>query len=110
MCFLLPSLTSSALSLNTTEYSSKITVTYKSTERKKLEEKGYRIIGNIGDLWNDILETNTSNRTFKFPDPMYHLIDEKTSCKGVLNMEIRGCFVCHGFVQKRSQVTLSKSL
>nr|AFK41939.1 unknown [Lotus japonicus] len=54
-------------------YSGKTAVTYKSAERKKLEEEGYRIIGNIGDQWSDILGTTTGNRTFKLPDPMYYI-------------------------------------
>ncbi|XP_062086803.1 acid phosphatase 1-like [Humulus lupulus] len=48
-------------------------VVYKSTERKKLEEEGYRIIGNMGDQWSDLLGTNTGIRTFKLPDPMYYI-------------------------------------
>ncbi|KAK7294272.1 hypothetical protein RJT34_17159 [Clitoria ternatea] len=54
-------------------YVGKTAVTYESAERKKLEEKGYRIIGNIGDQWSDILGTNTGNRTFKLPDPVYYI-------------------------------------
>eukprot|EP00262_Sarcandra_glabra_P021156 TRINITY_DN8767_c0_g1_i2.p1 TRINITY_DN8767_c0_g1~~TRINITY_DN8767_c0_g1_i2.p1 ORF type:complete len:184 (-),score=30.64 TRINITY_DN8767_c0_g1_i2:216-767(-) len=49
-------------------------VVYKSGQRKKLEEEGgYRIIGNIGDQWSDILGTNMGKRTFKVPDPMYYI-------------------------------------
>ncbi|RVW51998.1 Acid phosphatase 1 [Vitis vinifera] len=48
-------------------------VAYKSNERKKLEQSGYRIVGNIGDQWSDILGTNVGNRTFKLPDPMYYI-------------------------------------
>ena len=51
----------------------KSSVVFKSGERKKLEENGYRIIGNIGDQWSDLLGTNTGNRTFKLPDPMYYI-------------------------------------
>ncbi|CAK8560262.1 unnamed protein product [Lathyrus sativus] len=54
-------------------YHGKTAVTYKSSERKKLEEEGYRIIGNIGDQWSDILGTNTGDRTFKLPDPIYYI-------------------------------------
>jgi hypothetical protein len=46
---------------------------YKSAERKKLEKKGYTIIGNIGDQWSDLLGANAGNRTFKLPDPMYYI-------------------------------------
>lgn len=38
-----------------------------------LEQNGYRIVGNIGDQWSDILGTNTGYRTFKLPDPMYYV-------------------------------------
>ncbi|KAJ1390932.1 Vegetative storage protein/acid phosphatase [Sesbania bispinosa] len=58
---------------NSTEYSGQTAVTYKSAERKKLVEAGYRIIGNIGDQWSDILGTNTGDRTFKLPDPLYYI-------------------------------------
>ncbi|KAL6134543.1 hypothetical protein ACLB2K_066774 [Fragaria x ananassa] len=61
------------LVLKDSSYSGKTAVIYKSTERKKLEEKGYRIIGNIGDQWSDLLGTNVGNRTFKMPDPMYYI-------------------------------------
>ncbi|KAL6335770.1 hypothetical protein AAG906_039533 [Vitis piasezkii] len=46
---------------------------YKSNKRKMLEQNGYRIVGNIGDQWSDILGTNTGYRTFKLPDPMYYV-------------------------------------
>ncbi|EXB74595.1 Acid phosphatase 1 [Morus notabilis] len=46
---------------------------YKSAERKKLEEAGYRIAGNIGDQWSDLLGTNAGSRTFKLPNPMYYV-------------------------------------
>ncbi|XP_027906558.1 stem 28 kDa glycoprotein-like [Vigna unguiculata] len=58
---------------DTSIYHGKTAVTYKSSERKKLEEQGYNIIGNIGDQWSDILGTNTGDRTFKLPDPMYYI-------------------------------------
>lgn len=54
-------------------YSGDTAVVYKSSERKNLEESGYRIIGNIGDQWSDLLGTNVGNRTFKLPDPMYYI-------------------------------------
>ncbi|XP_047179872.1 stem 28 kDa glycoprotein-like [Vigna umbellata] len=54
-------------------YNGKTAVTYKSNERRKIEEQGYNIIGNIGDQWSDILGTNVGGRTFKLPDPMYYI-------------------------------------
>ncbi|KAL0319319.1 UNVERIFIED_CONTAM: Acid phosphatase 1 [Sesamum angustifolium] len=46
---------------------------YKSKKRRELVEEGYRIVGNIGDQWSDLLGANAGNRTFKVPDPMYYL-------------------------------------
>ncbi|KAL3528677.1 hypothetical protein ACH5RR_007999 [Cinchona calisaya] len=46
---------------------------FKSEERTKLVAQGYRIVGNIGDQWSDILGNNTGSRTFKLPDPMYYV-------------------------------------
>ncbi|KAA8540330.1 hypothetical protein F0562_024751 [Nyssa sinensis] len=48
-------------------------VVYKSSRRAELEAAGYRIIGNMGDQWSDLLGTNVGNRTFKVPDPMYYI-------------------------------------
>ncbi|KAA8540338.1 hypothetical protein F0562_024743 [Nyssa sinensis] len=45
-------------------------VVYKSKKRAELEAAGYRIIGNVGDQWSDLLGTNVGNRTFKVPDPI----------------------------------------
>ncbi|KAI0524307.1 hypothetical protein KFK09_003673 [Dendrobium nobile] len=46
---------------------------YKSAERLKLTEQGYKIVGNIGDQWSDILGSPEGERTFKLPDPMYYI-------------------------------------
>ncbi|KAI3755810.1 hypothetical protein L1987_55617 [Smallanthus sonchifolius] len=46
---------------------------YKSSSRKVLEEGGYRIRGNVGDQWSDLTGSNTGDRTFKLPDPMYYV-------------------------------------
>ncbi|KAL3528676.1 hypothetical protein ACH5RR_007998 [Cinchona calisaya] len=48
-------------------------VEYKSKRRTELVEAGYRIVGNIGDQWSDLLGTNVGDRTFKVPDPMYYI-------------------------------------
>ncbi|KAK8479041.1 hypothetical protein V6N13_078029 [Hibiscus sabdariffa] len=61
------------LILKATSYSGETAVAYKSSERGKLVKSGYRIVGNIGDQWSDILGTNPGNRTFKLPDPMYYI-------------------------------------
>ncbi|KAK8939211.1 Stem 28 kDa glycoprotein [Platanthera zijinensis] len=46
---------------------------FKSSERLKLTEQGYRIVGNIGDQWSDILGSPEGERTFKLPDPLYYI-------------------------------------
>ncbi|MFS7974354.1 putative Acid phosphatase [Helianthus anomalus] len=48
-------------------------VEYKSGKRKELEEAGYRIRGNVGDQWSDLIGSNGGDRTFKVPDPMYYI-------------------------------------
>nr|CAB71336.2 putative acid phosphatase [Hordeum vulgare subsp. vulgare]CAF31501.1 putative acid phosphatase [Hordeum vulgare subsp. vulgare] len=48
-------------------------ISYKSAERKKLEDAGYVIVGNIGDQWSDILGAPEGARTFSRPDPMYYI-------------------------------------
>ncbi|XP_047962101.1 acid phosphatase 1-like [Salvia hispanica] len=48
-------------------------VDYKSQRRTELVNEGYRIVGNIGDQWSDLIGTNVGNRTFKVPDPMYYI-------------------------------------
>ncbi|KAF3450676.1 hypothetical protein FNV43_RR06765 [Rhamnella rubrinervis] len=61
------------LILKGSSYAGKTAVVYKSAQRKKLEKIGFRIVGNIGDQWSDLLGTNGGNRTFKLPDPMYYI-------------------------------------
>ncbi|KAM1359617.1 acid phosphatase 1-like [Malus sylvestris] len=61
------------LVLKGSAYSGKTSYEYKSAERGKLEKSGFRIIGNMGDQWSDILGTSVGNRTFKLPDPLYYI-------------------------------------
>ncbi|KAL1551598.1 acid phosphatase 1-like [Salvia divinorum] len=51
----------------------KTAVQYKSDKRGDLVKKGYRIVGNVGDQWSDLIGTNVGSRTFKVPDPMYYI-------------------------------------
>ncbi|KAL2555092.1 HAD superfamily [Forsythia ovata] len=46
---------------------------YKSKKRTELVNSGYRVLGNMGDQWSDILGDNAGDRTFKVPDPMYYI-------------------------------------
>ncbi|KAF5931992.1 hypothetical protein HYC85_028163 [Camellia sinensis] len=61
------------LILKQTSESGTTAVVYKSKKRKQLVEAGYRILGNMGDQWSDLLGTYVGNRTFKVPDPMYYI-------------------------------------
>ncbi|KAG6428938.1 hypothetical protein SASPL_106977 [Salvia splendens] len=51
----------------------KTAVQYKSDKRTDLVKQGYRIVGNVGDQWSDLIGTNVGSRTFKVPDPMYYI-------------------------------------
>ncbi|XP_042426983.1 acid phosphatase 1-like [Zingiber officinale] len=44
---------------------------FKSTMRKQLVDEGYRIRGNVGDQWSDLLGDCNGDRIFKVPNPMY---------------------------------------
>ncbi|KAH0749435.1 hypothetical protein KY290_028667 [Solanum tuberosum] len=52
---------------------SKSAVEYKSSKRMELVKGGYRIVGNIGDQWIDLIGGNVGARTFKDPKPMYYV-------------------------------------
>ncbi|XP_061358387.1 stem 28 kDa glycoprotein-like [Gastrolobium bilobum] len=54
-------------------YAGKTSQEYKTAERKKLVEEGYRIIGNTGDQWTDLLGKHKGDRTFKLPNPMFYI-------------------------------------
>ena len=49
------------------------TVEYKSMERKKIVEAGYRIIMSVGDQWNDLNGDPRAERSVKLPNPFYYL-------------------------------------
>ncbi|XP_075076284.1 acid phosphatase 1-like [Nicotiana tabacum] len=42
-------------------------VVFKSSKRTELVKAGYRIDGNIGDQWSDLIGDNVGSRTFKVP-------------------------------------------
>ncbi|CAI9768243.1 unnamed protein product [Fraxinus pennsylvanica] len=46
---------------------------YKSQKRDEMIEEGYRILGNSGDQWSDLLGSSVSDRSFKLPNPMYYI-------------------------------------
>ncbi|XP_057450720.1 acid phosphatase 1-like isoform X2 [Lotus japonicus] len=61
------------LILRTEQYIGQRAVRYKSAIRKEIEGQGYRIWGNVGDQWSDLQGECLGNRTFKIPNPMYHI-------------------------------------
>ncbi|MQM00575.1 hypothetical protein Taro_033316 [Colocasia esculenta] len=46
---------------------------YKSQKRDELITEGYRIHGNSGDQWSDLLGSSLGNRSFKLSNPMYFI-------------------------------------
>lgn len=48
------------------------TVPYKSGERAKIEQQGYRIVANVGDQDSD-LQGGHADRAFKLPNPFYFI-------------------------------------
>ncbi|XP_018460075.1 acid phosphatase 1 [Raphanus sativus] len=46
---------------------------YKSEQRSKLIEEGFKIRGNTGDQWSDLLGFAVADRSFKVPNPMYYI-------------------------------------
>ncbi|KAI3762384.1 hypothetical protein L1987_52813 [Smallanthus sonchifolius] len=51
----------------------KTAVAYKSDKRKEIMEEGFRIIGNSGDQWSDLIGSYVSMRSFKLSNPMYFI-------------------------------------
>nr|DAD18416.1 TPA_asm: hypothetical protein HUJ06_019879 [Nelumbo nucifera] len=51
----------------------KTSTLYKSEKRTEIANEGYRILGNSGDQWSDILGSSPSKRSFKLPNPMYYI-------------------------------------
>ncbi|KAL1210656.1 Acid phosphatase 1 [Cardamine amara subsp. amara] len=46
---------------------------YKSEQRGKLIKQGFKIHGNSGDQWSDLLGFAVADRSFKVPNPMYYI-------------------------------------
>ncbi|XP_031486872.1 acid phosphatase 1 [Nymphaea colorata] len=53
------------------EYRGQSAIVFKSAARRALVEEGYRIWGNVGDQWSDLVGDCLGERTFKLPNPMY---------------------------------------
>lgn len=61
------------LILRGSEDHGKTATTYKSERRNEMVEEGFRIVGNSGDQWSDLLGSSMSNRSFKLPNPIYYI-------------------------------------
>jgi len=62
-----------ALLLRDPEDYEKSAVVYKSERRVKIEQDGFRIVGNSGDQWSDLTGYAVGDRTFKLPNPLYYV-------------------------------------
>ena len=51
----------------------KLATIFKSEKRNEMVNEGYRILGNSGDQWSDLLGSSQSIRSFKVPNPMYYI-------------------------------------
>lgn len=49
------------------------TVDYKSSERKKIVDAGYRIVLSVGDQWSDLDGSPKAEISVKLPNPFYYL-------------------------------------
>ncbi|KAJ4840360.1 Sigma1B-adaptin [Turnera subulata] len=61
------------LILRASEDHGKMATAYKSEKRSEMVKEGYRILGNSGDQWSDLLGSAMSFRSFKLPNPMYYI-------------------------------------
>jgi len=61
------------LIMRTSDDHGKLATIYKSEKRNEMVNEGYRILGNSGDQWSDLLGSSQSIRSFKVPNPMYYL-------------------------------------
>ncbi|HEX4156212.1 MAG TPA: HAD family acid phosphatase [Acidobacteriaceae bacterium] len=48
-------------------------IPYKSLERKKIEDKGYRIVMSVGDQWSDLEGAPQAEVSVKLPNPFYFI-------------------------------------
>ncbi|KAL2920433.1 Acid phosphatase 1 [Bienertia sinuspersici] len=61
------------LILRDTEDHGKLATIFKSEKRTEMLKEGFRILGNSGDQWSDLLGHSMSTRSFKLPNPMYYI-------------------------------------
>jgi len=48
-------------------------IAYKSLERRRIEQNGYRIVMSVGDQWSDLLGDPQADVNVKLPNPFYFL-------------------------------------
>jgi hypothetical protein len=63
----------SGLALRVGDETTMPTIQYKSLERKRIVDKGYRIVMSIGDQWSDLLGEPKAEVSVKLPNPFYFL-------------------------------------
>lgn len=61
------------LILRSSDDHGKLAIIYKSEKRNEMVQEGYRILGNSGDQWSDLLGSPMPSRSFKLPNPMYYI-------------------------------------
>jgi acid phosphatase len=61
------------LSLRDAVQKNMATVQYKSEERKKIVDAGYRIVMSVGDQWSDLNGEPRAEISVKLPNPFYYL-------------------------------------
>ena len=61
------------LSLRRGEQKTMATVAYKSEERRKIVDAGYRIVMSVGDQWSDLNGEPKAEVSVKLPNPFYYL-------------------------------------
>jgi len=49
------------------------TIEYKSSERKKIVETGYKVVMSVGDQWSDLMGEPKAEISVKLPNPFYYL-------------------------------------
>jgi hypothetical protein len=49
------------------------TIAYKSGERRRIVERGYRIVMSVGDQWSDLLGDPQAEVNIKLPNPFYFI-------------------------------------
>jgi acid phosphatase len=58
--------------MKTCEYGKQWLIAAGSTKRKAIEDKGYKIIANMGDQQSD-LDGGFAAKAFRAPNPFYHI-------------------------------------